>query len=143
MSLTLAIRWLSAHFAAILVGSLFVFVGVDLLVSGWPAGLGGAGKWIGGIVIVSVIAFATAPIGLTLRLVLGKLNLLHPLAAAVTGSALGLAIIPMLHPSMYPSVTMDNNGFDLVLVHATAGCAGGLAWFACELMQTPNRRGAA
>lgn len=135
----LTMRWLSAHLAAILVGSFIITVGVDMLAYEWPIGLSSWGKWVGGFLIFFIIGLLTAPIGLGLRFVLGRLGQRNLPAAVVTGTLVGLALIPVLHPAMYPGLSIDTNPVGLVLVHGLAGAAGGLGWFGTELYQTPLR----
>ncbi len=136
-------RWLSAHLAAMLVGSFLIMTGIDTLLDGWRGGIGGAGKWLGGLLIFVIIALLAAPIGFGLRLVLGRLRQLNLPAAVIAGVLVGLALIPVLHPGMYPGLSIETQPVGLLLVHVVAGSLAGLAWFGVELLQTPRPRGVA
>lgn len=132
-------RWLSAHLAATLAGSLIIMVGTDVLEYGWAVGLGSWGKWMGGFVLFFIIGLLTAPLGIGLRYVLGRIGQRNLPAAVITGVLVGLALIPVLNPAMYPGLSFDTNPLGLLVVYGLSGAAGGLAWFGTELFQTPIR----
>lgn len=119
------------------VGSLVIVAGTDVLAFGWPTGLGGIGKWLGGFMIFFIIGILTLPICLGLRFVIERLGQRNLRTATAAGTLVGLAIIPALQP-MYPDISMTTMPVGLLLVHVLAGCAGGLAWYVTELSQTPR-----
>jgi hypothetical protein len=125
-----------------LIGSLVIAMGVDTLEYGWAFGLSSWSKWVGGALIFVIIALLTVPIGIGIRYVLGRIGQRNLPAAVVTGAVIGLALIPVLHPAMYRDLSMATNPIGLLLVHALAGCIGGLTWFGTELLQTPRARAA-
>jgi hypothetical protein len=136
-------RWLSAHLAATYAGSLIITVGIEELAYGAEYGpavaLGGAGRWLGGFLIFFILGLLSAPIGIGLRFVLGRIRQRNLPAAVITGVLVGLVLIPVLHPAMYPGLSLETDPIGLLLVHGLAGAAGGLAWFGTELFQTPMR----
>ena len=121
-----------------LVGSFGIVVGVEVVALGWQEGLGGSGKWLGGLLIIAAIAILALPIGIGLRFWLGSMGQQNLVAAMITGTAIGVALVPVLHPAMYPSLSLETHWITLLLVHCLAGCAGGVAWFVTEHILTPR-----
>ena len=124
-----------------LVGSLIIVVGVEVVALGWQAGLGGLGKWLGGLLIIAAIAILALPIGIGLRFWLGSMGQQNLVAAVATGTAIGAALLPVLHPALRPPLSLETHPVALLIVHCLAGCAGGMAWFVIEQFQTPRYDG--
>ena len=125
-------RALGAHFAATSAAAVVLFVGLDVLTFG-PAGvLSGLGKSIGGFVVILVVCAFSVPLGLALRYLVGRLPLSPRPAAVAAGIAVGLALIPILHPGMVGGVSFSSNPLALIVIHGLAGCVGGVIWHAVE-----------
>ncbi|MEO1363500.1 MAG: hypothetical protein AAFU86_06970 [Pseudomonadota bacterium] len=125
-------RVISAHLMAVLLGSLVLFVGVEMTVFGPIGFLQGLGKWIGGILIFFVLAIASLPAGLVLRALVGRLKTYPLFGAMLSGAVLGFVLMFVLHPAMYPGVSFWTDPVALSLVHVLAGLCGGAVWFAIE-----------
>ena len=127
-----ASRLVGAHLAAVLSGSLVLLIGIEATVFG-PVGIPqGVGKWIGGVLIFIFLAIASLPLGLVLRLVVGRLNS-APLRGAMLGGAfVGFGLMFVLHPAMYPGVSFWTDPLALSLAHTIAGVCGGAAWYWIE-----------
>ena len=107
-------------------------MGLDAISSGAVGIADGTAKWIGGFLIFGFLAGLSIPIGLLVRAAVGLLPMKPLLGAVLTGAAVGLALIPVLNPAMYPDVSFQSDPFRLVLVHASAGVVGGLVWWSIE-----------
>ncbi len=125
-------RAIAAHFVAVLLSSLLLFVGVEAVVFGSVGVLQGVGKWIGGVLIFIVLAIASLPIGLLLRGIIGKLAPSAFSGAIVGGVFVSLALMFLLHPAMYPGVSFWTHPVALTLVHGFAGFCGGALWHTVE-----------
>lgn len=106
--------------------------GLEAVISGWLGVVDGATKWIGGFLIFLVLAVATVPLGLLFRHLVGKVNI-PPLTGAVfTGMAVSVGLMFVLHPAMYPGISVFTVPVLLPVVHVLAGVAGGYTWWMIE-----------
>lgn len=109
-----------------------IVCGVEILAFGADHVLSGAGKWLGGILIFAVIGALTAPVGIPVRYAAGKLPIPERPGAVAIGIVIGLMLIPLLHPVMYPPISMGSHPMELLLLHSLAGAVGGLTWYMIE-----------
>ncbi len=80
------------------------------------------------------------PIGLALRYIVGKLPFRPFLAAVGSGICVGLALIPVLNPAMYPALRLASHPFALIIVYSLAGGLGGTVWYAVEFRLAARRK---
>ena len=125
-------RTILAHVFAVLSGSLLLMSGVEMILQGPLGALDGAAKWLGGLLIFSVVAIATAPVGMTLRWLVGKLPMRPMEGALLGGASIGIASVFVLHPALYPNLSLATHPVQLVILHLIAGLAGGWAWHRIE-----------
>ena len=123
---------IGAHFAAVLVSSLALLVGIETLAHGAIGIVQGVGKWIGGILIFLVISLASLPIGLSIRAMIGQFRVVPIFGALIGGACVGLALLFVLHPAMYPGVSFQTHPVGLTVVHLGAGVIGGWIWHRFE-----------
>ncbi|WP_299589971.1 hypothetical protein [uncultured Tateyamaria sp.] len=121
-----------AHFSSVLVGSLLLATGIDAIAFGMEGLVSGLAKWIGGMLIFTVLALVSVPAGLLLRWFAGKLPL-EPLTGSMAmGACVGVALIFVLHPATYPQMSFISHPVQLLVVHGLAGLAGGWVWHFIE-----------
>jgi hypothetical protein len=125
-------RALGAHFAATVAAAIVLFIGFDVLTFGPTGVLSGPGKSIGGFLVILLICTISVPLGLALRYLVGKLPLSPRPVAVAAGIAVGLALIPILHPGMIGGISFTSNPLALIVIHGLAGCVGGMIWHAAE-----------
>ncbi len=106
--------------------------GTEVILQGPSGLLSGLGKSLGGFMIWLVLGVVSAPIGLGLRHVMGRLPF-HPLyVAIVTGMGIGWILIPIMNPAMAPPLTFSSHPVGLLIVYSLAGGLGGLVWYCIE-----------
>ena len=125
-------RRLVAHIAATLSGSFLILVGIECVVYGLEGVPVGIGKWIGGLLIFAVFAIVTIPLGLALRLVLGKLPLRPRFGAIAGGVVVGFALVFVLHPALYPPLSFSSHPVSLTFIHLASGGLAGYIWYLIE-----------
>jgi hypothetical protein len=125
-------RAFAAHLAATSAAAVVLFVGLDVLTVGPTGVLSGLAKYIGGLAIILLVCVLTAPLGLTLRYLVGLLPVPPQPAAIVAGIAAGLALIPILHPGMIGGISFLSNPLALIAIHGLAGGVGGVIWHTVE-----------
>lgn len=121
-----------AHLAAVCTGSLALLAGSRLLDTGPVGFFEGVFNWLGGIVIVLALAATSFPAGLAVRWVIGLLPAPALIGAVFGGVAVGLCLLPFLHPALLPCVSWDSHALGLVVLHSVAGALGGVVWFWVE-----------
>ena len=125
-------RAIGAHFAAVLLSSLVLIMGIEAVVHGTVGSVEGIGKWIGGIAIFLTLALISLPVGLMLRVIVGRSGVAPMRGALLGGVLVGGALLFVLHPGMYPGVSVQTKPVGLVLIHIGAGLTGGWVWHRCE-----------
>ena len=125
-------RAVCAHTVSVLGASLILLIGLEFIAAG-PVGLAAAiGKWIGGVLIFAALAVLSIPVGLLLRWIVGLLPVEPLFGALFGGAAVSFALIPVLHPAMYPTVSLTSHPASLIFVHLFAGLIAGGLWHLIE-----------
>jgi hypothetical protein len=105
-------------------------------IGGIRGGLEGAleslAGWVGGALIFATLAVMSAPVGLLLRWIAGRMFNRPQMPALMIGVVVGLMFIPVLHPAMVPSLAFASDPMKLFVVHAGAGLVGGAVWIVLE-----------
>ena len=121
-----------SHMTAIFVAGVVILTGTEVILQGPMGVVSGLGKSIGGFLIWLILGVVSAPIGLMLRLVVGKLPFRPLYVAIVTGVGIGWILIPVMNPAMAPPLTFASHPFGLLIVYTLAGVMGGIAWHCIE-----------
>ena len=129
----------SAHVSAVLLGSCLIVTGTQAIISGPIGIIEGSAKWLGGILIFGFVACASLPAGLALRFLIGTLPMTPLHGAFLGGTLASLAIAFVLHPAMYPSVSMSSHPLHLSALHLFAGLSAGLLWHFIEFHSKERR----
>ncbi len=125
-------RAVAAHMVAMVVAQVIVFAGVEAIRFGPSGVLSGVMKSLGGVLILLVVAGVTLPVGLSLRWLAGKLPASPGRIAVSAGVLVGLMTIPLVHPSIDPSVSLGTTPVALLVWHVLAGACGGWVWYCVE-----------
>ncbi len=119
------------YLSAILVGTLIVFTGIEVIEFGVMGIVSGPLKWGGGLLILFFFGVFTAPVGLLGRYLCGMLPY-DPLHVACTsGAVIALVLMPFIQP-LITSATWDKNLLSFALVYLLAGTVGGYVWYRVE-----------
>jgi len=113
-------------------GSLILVIGIEVIVFG-PVGIvQGLGKWVGGFLIFLILSVLSLPIGLLMRYRVGLLPITASQGAIFGGVVVGMVLMFVLHPAMYPSLSFGSSPLSLTLVHSVAGLSAGVIWYSIE-----------
>lgn len=119
-----------AHFCAVQVGAVVVCCGIMLLDAGPLAIPEGLSVWVLAQVVIIPIAVFTMPVGILIRMIVGRRFENAKLTALVTGSLLGAISGAVVGASMkfggWTGIVIS------ALVGMAAGVAGGRAWWRIE-----------
>ncbi|MDB5665792.1 hypothetical protein [Cypionkella sp.] len=121
-----------AHMCAIFLAAVVIVTGTETVLQGPVGLLSGLAKSVGGFMIWLMLGVVSAPIGLILRNIMGRLPF-HPFyVAVVTGIVIGWILIPVMNPAMAPPLTFSSHPVGLLIVYSLAGGLGGLVWYVIE-----------
>jgi hypothetical protein len=125
-------RVILAHVCSVFAASSVIIAGMGFVNAGFVGVVDRFSGWIGGFLIFSFLSVCSLPIGLLLRSIVGRLPVSPKRVSVGTGIAVAVALIPVLHPAMMPSMSFASHLFQLLAVHGTAGAVGGWLWWAIE-----------